>query len=208
MTLNIVFDFGAVLFTWQPHMLMQEHFPERMGDPAAARMLAADIFHHADWQAFDSGVLELEEVVARTRSRLELPLDALQRLMAAIPLHLAPIPETLALLERLHARSQARDDLRLYFLSNMPAPFARTLERRHAFLRWFDGGVFSGDVNRAKPDPAIYALLSSRHALDPQRTVFLDDMHVNIEAARAHGWHAHRFESAAQAEPHLLRHLA
>ncbi|MEO8856091.1 MAG: HAD-IA family hydrolase [Burkholderiaceae bacterium] len=207
MTTNIVFDFGAVLFTWRPHRLMAAHFPARAGTDAAARALSAAIFHHEDWQAFDRGALELGEVVERTRVRLDLPQAGLQDLMAGIPAHLSPIPETVALLERLRRRRQANADVRLFFLSNMPAPFARKLERRHAFLDWFDGGVFSGDVHRAKPQPEIFELLSARHALDPDRTVFLDDMDVNVQAARAHGWHAHQFESAAQIEPQLMRHL-
>jgi FMN phosphatase YigB (HAD superfamily) len=33
--------------------------------------------------------------------------------------------------------------------------YARVLEREFAFVRQFDGGVFSGDVGHIKPEPAI-----------------------------------------------------
>ena len=35
--MNIVFDFGAVLFDWQPVQLVAQHFPERAATPAQAR---------------------------------------------------------------------------------------------------------------------------------------------------------------------------
>lgn len=206
MQTNIVFDFGAVLFTWQPHQLVQSLFPAEASTPAAARKLAADIFHHGDWQAFDAGTLELPSVITRTAQRLNLPHQALHGLMSRIPEHLAPIPETVALLARLHQRRERHGDIRLYFLSNMPEPYARVLEQRHDFLAWFDGGVFSGDVKLVKPQPEIFQLLQNRYALDPARTVFIDDLAANVQAARDHGWSGIHFESAAQLEPHLKAH--
>lgn len=203
MPTNIVFDFGAVLFTWQPHELVQAHFPAEAPTTPAARKLAADIFHHADWQAFDAGTLELPSVITRTARRLNLPHESLNGLMSCIPEHLAPIPETVALLARLNQRRERHGDIRLYFLSNMPEPYARVLEQRHDFLAWFDGGVFSGDVKLVKPQPGIFQLLQNRYALDPARTVFIDDLVANVQAARDHGWSGIHFESAALLESHL-----
>ncbi len=204
---NIVFDFGAVLFTWQPHELVQAHFPAEAATHGAARKLAADIFHHDDWQSFDGGGLELPTVVERTALRLNLPQAALQGLMSRIPEHLAPLPQTVALLERLRRRRERDGGVRLFFLSNMPAPFARELERRHAFIGWFDGGAFSGDVQLIKPQPGMFQLLQARYRLDPARTVFIDDLAANVHAAREHGWQGILFESAARLEPHLTAHF-
>jgi len=203
-TTNVVFDFGAVLFGWRPDLLVAEQFPERAATAQAASVLARDIFHHDDWQSFDRGVLELDHVIVRTALRLALPQQGMSDLMSGIGERLTPISDTLGLLSRLRHRREQAGDLRLLFLSNMPAPFARVLERRHDFLRWFDGGVFSGDVQLIKPDPAIYALLETRYGLEPARTVFVDDLAANVAVAQARGWRAIRFESAAQVEPHLM----
>ncbi len=208
MPTNIVFDFGAVLFTWRPDLLVRACFPAEAATPASARQLANAIFHHQDWQAFDRGTAELPSVIDRTARRLGLPRQAVHGLMASIAEHLAPIPETVDLLARLVRRRERQSDIRLYFLSNMPEPYARVLEQRHHFLAWFDGGVFSGDVKLIKPQPAIYQLLQTRYALDPGTTVFIDDLMTNIEAAREHGWRGIHFESAAQLEPHLDAHTA
>jgi putative hydrolase of the HAD superfamily len=204
MTTDVVFDFGAVLFTWRPDLLVAEVFPDRAASPQAARALAHDIFHHDDWQSFDRGVVALDEVIARTAQRLALPQPHVGTLMSGIGERLTPMPDSLALLTRLRERREQVGDVRLFFLSNMPVPYARVLERRHGFLRWFDGGVFSGDVQLIKPDPAIYALLESRYALDPARTVFLDDLAANVAAAQVRGWRAIQFQSATQAAAQLI----
>lgn len=201
--MNIVFDFGAVLFTWEPATLVRSHFGEQAATPEAALRLAQDIFGHDDWHGFDRGEHALEVAVQRIAERLALPPAALDAMLSPVGERLAPMLATVALLQRLRERRDAQRDLRLFFLSNMPAPYARTLEQRHAFLQWFDGGVFSGDVQLAKPDPAIYRLLAERHGLEPGRTVFIDDMAGNVEAARALGWHGIHFQSSAQLETGL-----
>ena len=204
---HVVFDFGAVLFQWQPHELVAARLPQRAPDEASARALAASLFHHADWQAFDAGLLTMDVVVEHGAARLGLPRADLQALLDAIPAHLSPIASSVQLVAELVARRAREPGLQLLFLSNMPAPFARELERRHAFLGDFDGGLFSGDVHLAKPDPAIFALLEQRHGLEPASTLFIDDHPDNVRAAQARGWDAIHCVSPALLPGELLRRL-
>lgn len=201
-TLNIVFDFGAVVFNWLPEQLVASHFPGHAETPQAARQLARAIFSHGDWHDFDRGTVAMDEVIDRSARRLNLPPAQMQQLVLAVPDHLQPMDGTVAILQDLVQRRQ-RGELRLYYLSNMPAPIARVLEQRYDFLKWFDGGIFSGDVKLIKPDPAIYGLLETRFALEPGRTVFIDDLKTNVIAAQARGWRAIHFESAKQLENSL-----
>jgi len=201
---NLVFDFGAVLFRWQPELLMQAHFAERASSAQAARELARALFHHPDWQRFDRGAIAEHDLVSRTSERLGLQGAAVSALLEGIESHLTPVPATVALLERLCQRRRDQSDVRLLYLSNMPVRFARLLERRHTLTDWFEGGVFSGDVHLAKPEPGIYQLLQHRYALDPAQTVFIDDLQANVDAARGLGWRGIRFESAAQLEGDLI----
>ena len=201
--MNLVFDFGAVVFTWKPRELVAAHFPQRAVDETTAGSLAHAIFGHADWHSFDRGALSIGSVVARTAERLALDPVVLGELMASISDHLAPIAATRDLLAQLHSLRRQQPGLRLYYLSNMPVPYARGLEQRHAFLQWFDGGIFSGDVLHIKPDPAIYQLLQDRYALEPEQTVFIDDLQANVSAANALGWHGILFESPQQLESRL-----
>ncbi|MES2974997.1 MAG: HAD family phosphatase [Pseudomonadota bacterium] len=196
--MNIVFDFGAVLFTWQPVHLLQTHLGHLAPTAEAAHSLARAIFDHDDWLGYDRGTHALDDVLQRTALRLDLPHDRLDAMLSPIGERMAPIAATVELLAGLRERRETRGDVRLYFLSNMPAPYARVLEERHPFIGWFDGGIFSGDVNLIKPEPAIYSLLAARHGLEPARTVFIDDMHANVQAARELGWQGIHFESPPQ----------
>lgn len=205
--MNFVFDFGAVLFTWKPAELLAHSFPQQAGTPEAAAQLAHAMFAHADWNAFDQGVLAIDALIDRTSDRLGLDVQALRELVEHIGERLQPIPETVALLETLHSLRAQHPDLRLYYLSNMPEPYARELERRHAFLQWFDGGIFSSDVLHIKPAAAIYQLLQTRYALDAPQTLFIDDLLANVLAARSQGWHAVQFESAVHLQRHINTHF-
>jgi len=202
--LNIVFDFGAVLFTWQPGLLIQAHFPEHAATQAQRSALAHAVFGHPDWHDFDRGVLSAAEVTARTAKRLGLNESALRDLVDGIGEHLQPMAGSVEVLAQLHAlREQLGSALRLYYLSNMPVSYARVLERKHAFIGWFDGGIFSGDVHHIKPEPEIYAMLEQRYLLEPTQTVFIDDLASNVAQAQRRGWQGIQFEAAAQLKSQL-----
>lgn len=198
--MNYVFDFGAVLVTWQPVDLMAECFPQQADSSAHAGHLAHAVFGHADWQSYDRGTLTMDEVIARTSARLGLDVQRFAALVGSIGQRLLPMADSIAWLAQLKAQRDAGQDVRLYFLSNMPVDYARALEREHAFVGWFDGGIFSGDVGAIKPEAAIYQLLQERYQLQPQQTVFFDDLLGNVQAARAQGWHGVQFHNAAQAQ--------
>ncbi len=198
--MNVVFDFGAVLFTWRPAEIVAETFPARAATPPQAQQLAKDMFGHEDWHDYDRGLLEMDAVVERLSSRLDLDRDAVQALVLSIGERLVPMDETIAVLKKLHARRLAGKGVSgLYFLSNMPRPYARELEQRHAFLRHFDGGIFSGDVLLSKPNPAIYQMLQTRYQLPPESIVFIDDLHANVQVAQDLGW-----KGVHLTEPHTL----
>jgi putative hydrolase of the HAD superfamily len=195
MSRAVVFDFGAVLFHWQPLALLLEVVPELAPDEAAARALAASIFQSftpdSDWAQFDLGRLDEATLAQRIAVRIGAQPQQLRRVIDAIPEHLQPQPEVVALLQALRAA-----DHRLYFLSNMPVPYAAHLERANPFLADFHDGIFSGRVGLMKPHPPIYELAEQRFRLDPPRTVFIDDHAGNVEAARARGWQAVHFTGA------------
>ncbi len=197
--MNVVFDFGAVLFSWRPAEILMGYFPEQAATHAEAASLAHAVFGHPDWHAFDQGLLAEDVVISRIMARLGLPHGPVSELVQGIGERLRPIPETVELLDGLRQRRDAGQGVAgLYFLSNMPLPYARELEEKHAFLGWFDGGIFSGDVKLIKPDPAIYLALQQRFSLEPQTTLFIDDLKANVHAAEALGWQAIHFEHPAQ----------
>lgn len=198
--LRIVFDFGGVLFDWHPPTLLQRVLPQLAHDEASAAHWVREIFqdYGGDWQQFDRGLLEPDEIVARIVRRTGLAASEVQRVVDAVPNELQPIASSVALLRRLHEGGR-----RLLFLSNMPAPYADHLEREHDFVGWFADGVFSARVHEAKPAPAIFRIAAERFGHAPDELVFLDDHGPNVETARALGWNALHFAQAEQAEAEL-----
>jgi putative hydrolase of the HAD superfamily len=187
--LNLVFDFGAVVFSWEPRALVREIFPHIASTDAQAAQLAHSIFGHADWHSFDAGQLSAQEVAGRTHQRTALPLQVLKALVDSIGQRLQPITDSVAVLGELRAQREAGADIKLYYLSNMPVPYARVLEQKHDFMGWFDGGIFSGDVKLIKPDPRIFHLANQRFGLQAgSQTIFIDELQANIDASVAHGW--------------------
>lgn len=192
----LVFDFGGVLFRWQPYELLCGTLPELAVDEAAARALAPRIFEaftpQSDWAQFDLGHIDEQTLAARVSARVGCSQAQMRRLIGAIPAHLAPLPDTVTLLQRLQQAGH-----RLYFLSNMPLPYAAHLESSHTFLRAFRDGIFSARVGLMKPDAAIFVLAAERFGIDPAASVFVDDHAGNVQAARRLGWQALQFSGAA-----------
>jgi putative hydrolase of the HAD superfamily len=198
--MRIVFDFGGVLFRWQPEQLLLRELPQRVADVAAARALAAAFFqgYGGDWAAFDRGEIEVPALAANIAARTGLSPAEVRAVIDAVPDELQPLPESVALLQQLHASGR-----RLHYLSNMPPPYADHLEATHGFLQCFESGVFSGREQLAKPDPAIFEFAARRFGAAPGELLFLDDYPANVEAARACGWQALLFEDARQAAAQL-----
>ena len=198
--MNIVFDFGGVLFHWHPPRLLRRELPEFAHDETSAVHWAQQFFqgYGGDWAEFDRGCVAAPDLVTRIATRTGLSAHAVQRVVDGVPHELQPIAATVNLLRRLRDAGHA-----LYFLSNMPEPYAQHLERAHDFVGWFRDGVFSARVQRVKPDPAIFELAAQRFATPPGQLLFIDDNLPNVHTAAACGWDAIHFSDAAQAEAEL-----
>lgn len=201
--MNLIFDFGGVVFRWQPAALIARELPHRAASPAQAQALADDFFqgYGGDWGEFDRGTVEVPDLVERISRRLGLTPDEVRQVVDNVPGELQPIEPTVQWLGELKAAGH-----RLLFLSNMPAPYADHLERAHDFLRWFDDGIFSARVRLAKPAPAIFEHALGQFGLSAGEALFFDDHPANVAAATALGLPAVQFRDAAQARDEARRH--
>lgn len=199
--LNIVWDFGGVLFRWRPPALLARTLPQHAPDESAAQALAARFFqgYGGDWNRFDRGLVSADELTACIAARIGLSHDEVRSVIDAVPDELRPIDTSVALLGRLRDAGH-----RLFYLSNMPAPYADHLEREHAFLQWFEDGVFSARVQQAKPDAEIFATAAARFGLPAADLVFLDDHADNVAAARLLGWQTLHVTNAARLADDLV----
>lgn len=188
--MTIVWDFGGVLFRWDPAALIARTLPHRLSDRMNAQYWKEQFFlsYRGEWGEYDRGVTTVPEMVPRIAQRTGLTEHEVQAVVDAVPDELQPIADSVRLLTALRERGH-----RLHYLSNMPAPLAAHLQRHHDFLSLFASGIYSSHVQLTKPDPAIFALAQQRFGGDPADTLFIDDHPENIEAARRHGWEARLF---------------
>jgi putative hydrolase of the HAD superfamily len=63
----------------------------------------------------------------------------------------------------------------------------------------FDGVVLSFQAGHRKPAPEIFALAVEQSGIAAEHSVFVDDQAKNCDRARAAGWRAIHFTSAAAA---------
>ena len=188
--LNLVFDLGQVMIRWEPEALVRRFFPDRCGTDAQAQSLAQTCFRSKAWSDFDAGLLDTDGVALQLAQGIQEPLSRVRAMVVDIAHALTPIDASVHLLTQLHQwrQSQKVMGLRLWYLSNMPEPYADHLIEAHSYFHAFDGGVFSGRVKLAKPDPAIYAHAELVLGLVPAHTVFFDDHWPNVQAANERGW--------------------
>jgi hypothetical protein len=59
--LNIVFDVGGVVVTWEPEVIIAKVF----SDPVVQAKVRAQIIGHADWLALDRGTLPWKDAIVR-----------------------------------------------------------------------------------------------------------------------------------------------
>lgn len=79
------------------------------------------------------------------------------------------------------------------------------LESNYQFLQVFDYSVFSYEVHSRKPDVKIYHHACYQLGVRPEQSVFVDDMQVNVEGARAAGLFAVHYQDTNRLKTELSK---
>jgi HAD superfamily hydrolase (TIGR01509 family) len=118
--------------------------------------------------------------------------------------------------ESLQANTQLVDFIRdlkqttgvtIYAMSNIPRSDIDSLQREHPHaMDIFDRVFASGYAGVRKPDPQFFKMVIEEGRLSPEKTIFIDDKVVNVDAARSVGMYGVSFEGV-DALCDLLRDL-
>jgi putative hydrolase of the HAD superfamily len=73
--------------------------------------------------------------------------------------------------------------------------------------KYFSGIVISSHVKSIKPEQAIFEYLVITYDLIPERTLFLDDLRTNVEAARRLGFQTIQVQHTARLKETLYHKL-
>jgi putative hydrolase of the HAD superfamily len=196
----LISDFGGVLTS--PLLMALTRFNDHVGITAdeIRDAMARATEQYGEHPLF---VLERGEITEREFfDRLEAPLEErlgrrvslssmAQRLMA----ELHPNDELFAYYRRL------RDErgLRLGILTNNVREWEPLWRSKLPIDEIFDDVVDSAFVGMRKPEPAIYALALQRLGVEADACAFVDDIEINVNAARELGLHGVHFRDTAQA---------
>ncbi|HEY4279873.1 MAG TPA: HAD family phosphatase [Conexibacter sp.] len=107
---------------------------------------------------------------------------------------LHPNDELFAFMRELHGRGY-----RMAILTNNVREWEPLWRPMLPIDEIFELVIDSAFVGLRKPDPAIYELTLSRLGVSAESAIFIDDLQVNVEAARALGMHGVQFHDTDQA---------
>lgn len=187
--MNVVFDLGGVVFDWQPEAIIRGVF----ADPESQATAMKGIVEHQDWIELDRGSVSQEQAIKRATARTGLRHQDIEALFHAVPRHLTPIEETIALIRDVKGSGN-----RLYVLSNMQFASIAYLEKNHHIWDLFDGAVISCRVRKVKPEIAVYEYLLNEYQLIAAETIFIDDLDENLTAASSIGIQTIQFANPVQ----------
>lgn len=184
---NIIFDVGNVLVRWDPTHIVSVAFPEYK-HPSS---LAQSIFKHQTWLDLNLGLITEKEAILHYSARLGLEQADLAIMMQIVKTSLVPIPGSFELLTQLY-----QEKYHLYALTDNTKEIMAYLKEKYDFWRYFKGVVVSAEIGHLKPSKAIYAHLLQTYQLNAKETVFIDDLLVNVEGAKALGIEGIAFRDA------------
>ena len=182
---NLIFDCSDTLLRFGG----LDWLREVTGDEERAMHIHRTMFLLPEWPIYDRGELDGETV----KSSLKLALDDNDRELGLRYFDewyrhhtmIAGIPELLA---ELKAKGYG-----IYLLSDYPECFEYNWEKFADFFRIFDGRGVSYELHSRKRERTAFPLMLDRYGLKAEESYFVDDLGLNIEAARECGLRAHQF---------------
>lgn len=187
--MTILFDIGNVLLRFDYKEALHALIPAELGD-AAARLRLLD----EKREDLESGRIAADDFVQWSLETLGTQASA-EEFVAAWRSIFTPIPETWALVEKLHAEGH-----RLILFSNINAIHHPWIFEAYPGFEKFHGAVMSYEIGVMKPHDGFYQWAMDQYDLVPEETFYIDDLEPNIETGRKHGFFCHQYD--------FLRHEA
>ena len=193
---TVIFDIGNVLagFAWHEYY-------EKLGfDAAMADRLGRATVLSGDWNEYDRGCMSDEAIVSlfvENDPEIEAEIRQAVSSITGIMTHYGYAVDWVKELKR--------KGYRVLVLSNISRKILQECWLALDFLPYMDGGSLSFQDKVLKPRPEIYHLILDRYHLKAEECVFLDDMQMNVEAAKRLGIHGICFENQAQAMEELKK---
>ena len=177
---NLVFDFGNVLIEWNPAKILAAFVKEE-----DRKRVEAAIFDSGLWAQTDTGQLTLKSAIQAAQTLLD---GSYSATVEAIFTHWY---ETVDVYHQLQEKifEWAQLGYGIYILSTTSEIFyAVENAGLLPMTKVLTGKILSYEVGFAKPDKSIYQKLLTQYALHANQCVFIDDLQINLDAAKSLGF--------------------
>ncbi|EPM6961284.1 TPA: HAD family hydrolase [Vibrio alginolyticus] len=191
---NVIFDVGNVLVRWSPVEIVRLTF----GGSVESEKMAQMLFSSQIWKDLNKGTISEREAKQRYQREHQVTTEEMGRFFYYVKHTQILLYGSIELLKRVK-----RAGYGVYALTDNINEIVEHLRTTYEFWPLFDGAIISSEVQLLKPQAEIYQTLLSKYQLNPEETVFLDDMPYNVEGAQAVGMAAIQFENAQQCELEL-----
>ncbi len=183
----VVFDIGNVLIRFAPGDFLERLFP---GDEEKQRHMLRVVYQGPQWKLLDRGTLTYEEAARQLAAQYGGVYEEYMHAFEGWIELKTPLEEGWRAAQRCK-----RAGKHIYILSNYPQKAYERLREKFADLfEIFENDVVSCYLHQMKPEKEIYQTLIDACAVDPARTVFIDDRLENVQGAikmGIHGFHMH-----------------
>lgn len=179
---NIIFDFGGVVLTWNPKIILK-NFTDNESD---IELLTNIIYKSKEWLMLDNGTITREEATKILQEKLP---ERLKNTCKDVIYHFQEyqisnndICEVIIKLKE--------NGYKVYALSNTHISVYEDMKNRY-IGKYFDGYIISDIEKLMKPNEGIYTRLFSKYNLKPEECFFIDDNEENIIAGEKLGMKGH-----------------
>ena len=174
---NVIFDLGGVLVNWKPNEIILEVFKNKKVAPVND---LREIWKSDIGKNLERGLITQEEAIKKLPERYSK--DDFSYFLKNVHKHLFTLEEGLKIFNTVKSGGH-----KIYVLSNFQEEHFAKASLKYDFLKQVDGIILSFKVKAIKPEPKIYQALLNNYSLNPEESIFIDDMEENIAGAKVLG---------------------
>ncbi len=171
---NIIFDLGNVLINFKPEQFLLRYTK----DKNRITKFISNIIQSDTWLKLDRGIMSIKNARDDFISAYPEETELIKIFFDHWQEMLTPISKNVNLLKELKSNGY-----RLYILSNYIIEAYEYVKERYNVFSLFDGLVISGKINIIKPEREIFQFLLQKYNLNPEDSVFIDDIKQCIDQA-------------------------
>lgn len=171
---NIIFDLGNVLINFKPEQFLLRYTK----DKNRITKFISNIIQSDTWLKLDRGIMSIKNARDDFISAYPEETELIKTFFDHWQEMLTPISKNVNLLKELKSNGY-----RLYILSNYIIEAYEYVKECYNIFSLFDGLVISGKINIIKPEREIFQFLLQKYNLNPEDSVFIDDIKQCIDQA-------------------------